>query len=823
VPELDLNLLGLYRVGGKSAAAMPGLAALMPPRRAARGRERDRLVIYLALAGNTPFSAEDYQQLVDQMGATFYHTSGSLTFALKTAAESANTALMERNMRTTGHGQYAMAVLALGALRSDQFYLVQCGPSHAFWLGPAESRQYFEPQLAGRGLGFSQTPRLYFSQLPLQPGDRVVFAAQMPSEWEHALLEVRSPTSLEATRRRLLAAAAPDIHAALIQAQAGKGQLNMIQPQTAEVTGAPATASPVEKAAPGSVEATSEPAPLSTAEGHPDAAPVAAATGSRLAAFTAMSVPSVMPDAPLGSPPLAEILGVENAEATPQKSTVNSEGIEGGILINDQAVKDSPPPQAAGPSAASHPVRVMARQPVSAGGEKKRRGQGVFLALGRGMHATRVFFIGLGARTRAFLPRLLPNLDDDPAGRGGSRGVSRSTLLFIAIAVPVLIATAAAMVYFEQGRSAQYQTFYARAEQQASQAVASTDSASQRQYWSLALQQLDQAESYARTDQSKALRAQAQNSLDALDRIVRLDYKHALSSGLSGNFTRMVATNSDVYLLDGDTGKVLRAVRSQLGYTLDSTFQCNPGPYSSVTVGPLVDLMTLPATNTVGADIMAVDAVGNALYCAPDQPPQPFQLAPPPQPLQQITAIASEGGTLYVLDAPGKAIWEYDGSQGVFDTTPLSFFGLEVPPLDTTTGMTIVEDNLFLLHSDGHLTTCNLSPIPDVSPTRCQDPAMLVDTRPGYPSGATLNGASFSQIQGTLPPNTTVALLDGPAQAIYRFSPSHLELQDQLRAAPGAADSLPQGVPASAFTIGPNHTIYLVVDGNLFYAEETTQ
>lgn len=34
---------------------MPGLAALTPPRKPARGRERDRLVVYLALGGNTPF------------------------------------------------------------------------------------------------------------------------------------------------------------------------------------------------------------------------------------------------------------------------------------------------------------------------------------------------------------------------------------------------------------------------------------------------------------------------------------------------------------------------------------------------------------------------------------------------------------------------------------------------------------------------------------------------------------------------------------------------------------------------------------------------
>jgi hypothetical protein len=120
------------------------------------------------------------------------------------------------------------------------------------------------------------------------------------------------------------------------------------------------------------------------------------------------------------------------------------------------------------------------------------------------------------------------------------------------------------------------------------------------------------------------------------------------------------------------------------------------------------------------------------------------------------------------------------------------------------------------------LTSCGLNLIPGVAPTRCTDPAMLVDTRSGNPSGATLSGTSFSQIQNTLPPNSEVTLLDGPSQAIYRFSPSLMELQDQLRAAPGASNPLPQGVPASAYTISPNRTVFLVVDSNLFYADESS-
>jgi len=121
VPELDLNLVSLYRVQGKSAAGMPGLAGMIPPRRAAHGRDRDRLIVYLALAGNVPFTVADYEALTAHVSEKFYRTSGSLTFALKAAVEAANAALVERNMRTTGRGQYAMALLALGGVYAQLY------------------------------------------------------------------------------------------------------------------------------------------------------------------------------------------------------------------------------------------------------------------------------------------------------------------------------------------------------------------------------------------------------------------------------------------------------------------------------------------------------------------------------------------------------------------------------------------------------------------------------------------------------------------------------------------------------------------------------
>ncbi len=50
--------------------------------------------------------------------------------------------------------------------------------------------------------------------------------------------------------------------------------------------------------------------------------------------------------------------------------------------------------------------------------------------------------------------------------------------------------------------------------------------------------------------------------------------------------------------------------------------------------------------------------------------------------------------------------------------------------------------DLFLLHEDGHLTTCEYSGLAE-SPTRCEDPAIISDPRPGRQSGAIIPDTAF--------------------------------------------------------------------------------
>ena len=102
----DLNLLPIHRSNGQDYPDLPGLFALTPPRRTARGREKDNLILYLLLSGNSTFTPVEINQLKENAAQAFYQSAGTLTSAMRKAAENINAALLQRNLTTTGRGQY---------------------------------------------------------------------------------------------------------------------------------------------------------------------------------------------------------------------------------------------------------------------------------------------------------------------------------------------------------------------------------------------------------------------------------------------------------------------------------------------------------------------------------------------------------------------------------------------------------------------------------------------------------------------------------------------------------------------------------------------
>jgi hypothetical protein len=386
--------------------------------------------------------------------------------------------------------------------------------------------------------------------------------------------------------------------------------------------------------------------------------------------------------------------------------------------------------------------------------------------------------------------------------------IPASTMVFVAVAVAVVVATAGGMMYFQRGRSTQYQVLYEQALAAAQQAASGTDPVEIRTDWEISLHFLNQAEGFLVTPDSELLRAQARQALDSMDQIERLDFKQAITGGMGANarITRMVATETDLYLLDASNGNVTRLILTGHGYERDPDFMCTGSP----TIGPIIDLSPLPKGNNLKATVLAMDANTNLLYCIPGSLPVANSPAPPQRNWGGPTGLTYDSGDLYVLDPPANAVWIYRNIN--LSQEPRLFFGSQVPFMLDVVDLAVNRNDLYLLHSDGHITTCTYSGLQE-SPTRCQEPTTFYDSRIGRQNGPIIHDAPFNQILFTQPPDPSIYLLDPVNKAIYHFS-LRLTFQRQFRSLTDLGQA-----EATAFTISPSRIIFLAIENRVFYAE----
>jgi hypothetical protein len=388
----------------------------------------------------------------------------------------------------------------------------------------------------------------------------------------------------------------------------------------------------------------------------------------------------------------------------------------------------------------------------------------------------------------------------------------------IAIVVPFIVVAIATVIYLQRGRGGQYQVRYAEAVQIAGSAQEQSDPLAQEQAWTTVLEKLNEADSYGVTGESRVLRQQAQGAIDALNLVVRLDFQPAIAEGLPSNtrVTRLVVTDTDLYLLDASTGSVYRGISAGRGYDMDKTYLCGPDVQGSQGIGPLVDIQILPKPDGTGNALLGVDSNGRALLCTAGAPPEFVTITPPPAGWSGVKAVAVHQGNVYVLDPGTKQIWIYNN--GNLAVQPDLIFDRDIPPLEDVIDLAVSQEDLYLLHQDGHLTLCSFSSF-GVAATQCTDPAPFLDARPGRESQPMTPPVPFSEILSTLPPDPSIYLLDPGTPGIYHFS-LRLAYQRQIQPVRNIVTSGAISVtPASAFALSADsRLIFLAFGDQVIYA-----
>lgn len=771
--SLDLQLMPMRKQAGREAPEIMRVLASAPPRSCARGRSGDNLALVLVMQGNSILSVGKQDQALEHLAKKYYKTPGSATTAMREVVNELNSLFLKRNQHLSGTGKQGTGLLAQLVLRGNQLYLAISGPFHTLLLSADEIKHLYDSDMVGKHVGQVRFPPLWFTQATLHPGDSLILAAPPLPAWGEQELRESHGGSLEIAFARLCSQAHLEVNALFIQVNSGKGALRLSQAAAASLNQADMTVTSVPDQP--AIQAT--PVQLATAgvlsEDEADQAvelEPAGTSGAKAAVETTAEIsrPGVVPNLETASTPEAEIAPEESAIPVP----------------------DSHPDQAPTLTATQKTGTVFAARQAAA-------------SIGRSLAAG---LRRLTAALRNGFTRIIP--------RDLFKGIPSSVMVIIAIAIPVIVVAVASQVYFSLGHQARNEALFAQAVRQAEEAEKQTDMLAKKAGWENAL---DTLESVDESPQVLALRQQGISALDSMHLVKRLQYREALEKKLPVeiNVTRLAIQGDELYMLDGNSGNVIRAYDTSAGFVVDTAFTCGPSVQGITVGGPLVDIVPWPAGFRPASEVLAVDASWNIQLCSKNADPLVFKLATPTNAaIGNLTGFALDMDDLYVLDPASNAVWIYWNNQMVTapEEEPFPFFKDEIPVLSDVIDMVVSNEELHMLHADGHLSVCIYSGFKEI-PTRCSDPT-FIDFRPGLENTPMVPLPVFSQLTYTPPPEPSLYFLEPGDNAVYKFSVRSLGFQ--MKYLP-ATEPVEGG--ATAFGIDYiNRIVYLAVGNEIYSA-----
>jgi hypothetical protein len=700
--EADVALLHIAG-GAARITSPPGTLAQTAPRRAARGRANDYLLLNLSLRANrhaTPGMIDHFAQLSAQ---TYYGTPGSVTSALREAAAMVNDRLIDANQREETATQFQGNWMA-AVLRDQDLYIGQAGRGQAILIRPGSVTRFSSQEATERPLGVNITPFIRYHHLEIKAGDLIVINTTSSEIWSDATLSGLTTLDLDQAIDRLVAASGQDL-TGLLARLVHEGQAGL-QP-----------------------------------------------------AFSA-----------------------EPTEAKPGGS--------------------------GGPTRTAHRRARPSGTIISSLGEYANQG----IKSGRQALYKALEFVS------AFLSRVAPGITEPLQPDALSRRILAAT----AVIVPLVVVLVAALMYANRGRSEQFKIYIDQAYAAAASAQLKASPEESRGDWENALQLLNLAEQYDQNEQSETLRQQVQASLDALNLVVRLDFQPIVSGGFGSEaeITSIAASTTDLYVLDLHNQIVRHAWGSpERGFEIDSAFECLGAGITFQNMGEPIDIVIQEPPGALGAEgIVAIDADGTLVYCAPDRQPALAELTAPDLGWGRIQAIDVYAGRLYVLDPVVNAVWIYEATGGFFSGTPELYFVEEVRDLHAAIDLALAQDELVILYADGRLDRCRRfrgaeSETGETSRIRveCDPQPMFQDDRPGYQSTAQIPGAVAAEMSYSAPPEPSLFFLDVLNNSVFHYS---MRLVYQAQYVP--QESFPEEL--SAMTLGPPNDLYVGAGSQVYHA-----
>jgi hypothetical protein len=768
---IDLIKYQLQNRGEKEFHHFAGVLVEKAARTTHRHRQNDLLAIFLSFSGEHRYSDAEINELGKTASGVFFHTQGSVTRAIQNTIEELNRSILEENLDQGLEGKRADGSVNISVIHNGWMFIGQMGDAHTYVIGEGRFERFGEEGESIEKLGRSKRvhPRLY--QSAFEEGDLVLMSPEAHASWKAYYLSDSNNMPMSQVKRRLQNQLIEEFSVLVIKAIEGNG--TVLQ---------------------GDWE-TEQDASLKIAQSE---------IPSKEFENSIESEKSFQPEMKINSPEK----NLKDNDAQLEK------------IISDEEFHDGTEIQI---SAGETEFLQDNHQNLLEDAKRIKKKESKFLVtIARGWMKGKtirakldIFF---GRIFRKIYPNKIQMISDKP----------HTWVVVATIAIPIVLIIASLSVFSQFGKEEQFNLFFKEAQDKALLVEIEDDPIVQFSLWKDILTLTNQAEEYLVTNESRQLYSEAQSVVDDMDLAARLDYRPALTQYFSDDvsISRIKASSSGVYLLNSISGNVMRIYLDTKGfYQLDEDFVCSPGVYGLATVTNLVDFVVLPA-NSENYKIMATDQDGNLLYCQPGEPPDSRTLTIPTGDWIEIVGTTYSNDTLYVMDGGTSMVWVYKGNETdnsnmsgiVFTESPEPFFDDDIPDLTGAIDISINEEDLYILHDDGHMTLCQYSSLKDVKLTECKDPAPFTDNRVGSENKKPwiFMGTHFIGMDQTKLSNASLFLLDNVSSTLYQFS-FHLNLERTLKPQANRNYPLPLSLP-TGFGITPDQEVFIAFENQLFFA-----
>ena len=765
---VDFHYYSINVVSGQENQDLAGFVVTDRTYKVHRHRREDLLAILMTFSERTPQFIESLAEEIKNIPPIFFDSAGSVTRAIQAVAEALNAYLLEWNVQAEEIQQPMYAALNIGVLHRGYLFLGQGGDAHTLIIRNGVVEKISNAKSDNNPLGLARESLLQFQQTKIEGGEILILCNTPPEIWDGGVLAELEGIDFRETKQKLLDRV-NTLQAVVIHCKEGTG---LVEQQEFAV----------EKK---EVEDEIEP--------------------EKELAFEEEQEPEFEDavDDKINESNQSEYQGTDEIIPAPAESTI--EDIwqdEEDILVQ--------------PGITEEPEKEVDASPV---------------AKGYWAEKTMYSFAALWQKSRNLVGGLTKRDEYSEVAQQRkkipSRGSTTPLMSLLAFILPGVLIALSLMVYINSGRREQMIHNLEQAQEYANLATATDDKSLQRSNWQQANTLANTALQFGKSDAAEALLKQSQYILDEMDLATRLNFRPALTDFFPQGslITKIRSTPSGVFLLESNSGKILRIYLNNKGfYETDTGFQCGPGEYALVSMGNIIDLLVLPS-NSRDYEILAIDDKGTLLYCKTGTAPIASSLIPPSEDWGRIVAFALDDYKLFVADAENDAIWMYKGRDFeikemagvVFDKQTMVYMEAGKIDLGGMINLAASQDDVFILHQDSHMTICQYNAYREIT-TACQDPVPYSDDRVGLIKNPLVYmDAQFIGMQDLRFPNGSLYILDAANSTIMRFS-FQLNLERTYKPQTSRTYPLPQISP-TGFGISADRNVFLAFANQLFLSE----